>query len=111
MVIHLVEKLTYILNYNKIKTKHAYTHTYTHLHSYASLCQQVLLKCIIHDIIGVILITLFIFALFYIMIIKFVSRLCDFSFHLISHFHSGDESLQTGFCICCSYNNRYTALQ
>ena len=31
--------------------------------------------------------------------IKFVARLCDFSFHLISHFHSGDESFQTGFCI------------
>ena len=34
--------------------------------------------------------------------IKFVARLCDFSFYLISHFHSDVESFQTGFCIITS---------
>ena len=43
--------------------------------------------------------TFFIFAPFHVMNIKFVSRLCDFRFRSISHFHFGEESLQTGFCI------------
>ena len=31
--------------------------------------------------------------------IIFVARICDSSFHLITYFHSGIESFQTGFCI------------